>query len=44
MGGQTALNCALSLRRMGVLDSSREMIARRDAIDKAEDRGCSARR
>ena len=40
MGGQTALNCALSLRKMGVLDEyGVEMIgAKADAIDKAEDR------
>ncbi|MEM7215427.1 MAG: carbamoyl-phosphate synthase large subunit [Pseudomonadota bacterium] len=40
MGGQTALNCALSLRKMGVLDTYNvEMIgAKADAIDKAEDR------
>src|ERR687895_89692 len=40
MGGQTALNCALSLRRMGVLEKLRvEMIgATAEAIDKAEDR------
>src|SRR5438477_6239548 len=40
MGGQTALNCALSLRRMGVLDKFKvELIgASADAIDKAEDR------
>ncbi|WP_421726468.1 carbamoyl-phosphate synthase large subunit [Bauldia sp.] len=40
MGGQTALNCALSLRRDGVLDKHGvELIgARADAIDKAEDR------
>ena len=40
MGGQTALNCALSLRRMGTLDQFNvEMIgATADAIDKAEDR------
>ncbi|PWB60666.1 MAG: carbamoyl phosphate synthase large subunit [Bradyrhizobiaceae bacterium] len=40
MGGQTALNCALSLRRMGVLDRfGVEMIgATAEAIDKAEDR------
>ena len=40
MGGQTALNTALSLRRMGVLDKfGVEMIgADADAIDKAEDR------
>jgi carbamoyl-phosphate synthase large subunit len=40
MGGQTALNCALSLRRMGVLDKFNvQMIgATADAIDKAEDR------
>src|SRR5215472_8012437 len=40
MGGQTALNCALSLRRMGVLDKfGIEMIgATAEAIDKAEDR------
>ena len=41
MGGQTALNCALSLRRQGTLDKfDVEMIgATADAIDKAEDRG-----
>ena len=40
MGGQTALNCTLSLRRMGVLDQfGVKMIgASADAIDKAEDR------
>src|SRR5256886_2932961 len=40
MGGQTALNCALSLRRMGVLDKFNvKMIgATADVIDKAEDR------
>ena len=40
MGGQTALNCALSLRKMGVLDEFNvEMIgADAKAIDKAEDR------
>src|SRR5215468_8900282 len=40
MGGQTALNCALSLRRMGVLDRfGVTMIgATAEAIDKAEDR------
>jgi carbamoyl-phosphate synthase large subunit len=40
MGGQTALNTALSLRKMGVLDKfGVEMIgATADAIDKAEDR------
>ncbi len=40
MGGQTALNCALSLRKMGTLDKFNvEMIgATADAIDKAEDR------
>jgi carbamoyl-phosphate synthase large subunit len=40
MGGQTALNCALSLRRMGVLEQfGVEMIgATAPAIDKAEDR------
>src|SRR3989441_3510768 len=40
MGGQTALNTALALRRMGVLDKfSVKMIgATADAIDKAEDR------
>ena len=40
MGGQTALNTALSLAKMGVLDAHGvEMIgAKRDAIDKAEDR------
>src|SRR5687768_9305419 len=40
MGGQTALNCALDLARMGVLEKySVELIgASREAIDKAEDR------
>src|SRR5262249_56745174 len=40
MGGQTALNTALSLRKRGVLDKySVELIgASADAIDKAEDR------
>jgi carbamoyl-phosphate synthase large subunit len=40
MGGQTALNCALSLRKQGTLDEfDVEMIgATADAIDKAEDR------
>lgn len=40
MGGQTALNCALSLQKMGVLEQFNvEMIgATADAIDKAEDR------
>ena len=40
MGGQTALNCALSLKRMGVLDKfDVELIgAKAEAIDKAEDR------
>ncbi|TVR10499.1 MAG: carbamoyl-phosphate synthase large subunit [Salinarimonadaceae bacterium] len=40
MGGQTALNCALSLQAMGVLDKfGVEMIgATAEAIDKAEDR------
>ena len=40
MGGQTALNCALELERMGVLaEHGVEMIgARADAIDKAENR------
>ncbi len=40
MGGQTALNCALSLKKMGVLDKfGIEMIgATAEAIDKAEDR------
>ncbi len=40
MGGQTALNCALSLRKMGVLEKfGIEMIgATAEAIDKAEDR------
>ncbi len=40
MGGQTALNCALSLRKMGVLQEyGVEMIgATAEAIDKAEDR------
>src|ERR1700735_2584128 len=41
MGGQTALNCALSLRKQGTLaEFDVEMIgATADAIDKAEDRG-----
>src|SRR5476651_754259 len=41
MGGQTALNCALSLRKQGTLKQfDIEMIgATADAIDKAEDRG-----
>ncbi|MFC0239681.1 carbamoyl-phosphate synthase large subunit [Rhodopseudomonas telluris] len=40
MGGQTALNCALSLRKLGTLEKfDVEMIgATADAIDKAEDR------
>jgi carbamoyl-phosphate synthase large subunit len=40
MGGQTALNCALDLEREGILEKYNvEMIgAKRDAIDKAEDR------
>jgi carbamoyl-phosphate synthase large subunit len=40
MGGQTALNCALTLRKMGVLDKFNvELIgASAQAIDKAEDR------
>ena len=40
MGGQTALNTALSLRKMGILDKfGIEMIgATAEAIDKAEDR------
>ena len=40
MGGQTALNTALSLRRMGVLDKFNVTMigADADAIDKAEDR------
>ena len=40
MGGQTALNCALSLRKMGALEKHDvEMIgATAEAIDKAEDR------
>ena len=40
MGGQTALNCALSLRKMGALKAHDvEMIgATAEAIDKAEDR------
>ncbi|KQK31973.1 carbamoyl phosphate synthase large subunit [Bosea thiooxidans] len=40
MGGQTALNCALSLKKLGVLEKfGVEMIgATADAIDKAEDR------
>ena len=40
MGGQTGLNTALSLAKMGVLDTHGvELIgAKREAIDKAEDR------
>ncbi|MAP95324.1 MAG: carbamoyl phosphate synthase large subunit [Ponticaulis sp.] len=40
MGGQTALNCALELERLGVLEKYNvEMIgAKADAINKAEDR------
>src|SRR6202048_3515031 len=40
MGGQTALNTALSLRRMGVLEKFKVTMigATADAIDKAEDR------
>jgi carbamoyl-phosphate synthase large subunit len=40
MGGQTALNTALSLRKMGVLDKFNVTMigATADAIDKAEDR------
>ena len=40
MGGQTALNCALSLKKLGVLEKfDVEMIgATAEAIDKAEDR------
>jgi len=40
MGGQTALNCALSLKKMGTLDTFNvKMIgATAEAIDKAEDR------
>ena len=40
MGGQTALNCALSLKKMGVLEQfGVQMIgATAEAIDKAEDR------
>ncbi|MBV1702248.1 MAG: carbamoyl-phosphate synthase large subunit [Hyphomicrobiales bacterium] len=40
MGGQTALNCALSLKKMGILEKfDVEMIgASAEAIDKAEDR------
>ena len=40
MGGQTALNCALDLERLGVLEKYNvEMIgARADVIEKAEDR------
>ncbi len=40
MGGQTALNCALSLKKMGTLDKfGVQMIgATAEAIDKAEDR------
>ena len=46
MGGQTALNCALSLRKMGMLEKFNvKMIgATADAIDKAEDRELFARR
>ena len=45
MGGQTALNCALSLRRMGVLDKFNVTMigATAEAIDKAEDRAAVSR-
>ncbi len=40
MGGQTALNCALDLVRLGVLKEFNVKLigASREAIDKAEDR------
>ena len=40
MGGQTALNCALSLKKMGTLDKFNVTMigATAEAIDKAEDR------
>src|SRR5476651_2262746 len=40
MGGQTALNCALSLKKMGTLDKYNVLMigATAEAIDKAEDR------
>ncbi|MDQ6986346.1 MAG: carbamoyl-phosphate synthase large subunit, partial [Mariprofundaceae bacterium] len=40
MGGQTALNCALSLNKHGILDQFNVQLigAQPDAIDKAEDR------
>ncbi|MDQ6955207.1 MAG: carbamoyl-phosphate synthase large subunit [Mariprofundaceae bacterium] len=40
MGGQTALNCALSLNKEGILDQFNVQLigAQPDAIDKAEDR------
>ncbi len=40
MGGQTALNCALSLNKEGILDKFKVQLigAQPDAIDKAEDR------
>ena len=40
MGGQTALNCALSLKKLGILDKYNvQMVgATAEAIDKAEDR------
>ena len=40
MGGQTALNCALSLNKEGILDKFNVQLigAQPDAIDKAEDR------
>src|SRR3712207_1617322 len=40
MGGQTALNCALSLRKLGVLEKYQVKLigATAEAIDKAEDR------
>ncbi|MDQ7001838.1 MAG: carbamoyl phosphate synthase large subunit, partial [Ghiorsea sp.] len=40
MGGQTALNCALSLNKHGILDKYNVQLigAQPDAIDKAEDR------
>lgn len=45
MGGQTALNCALDLEREGVLEALGAPLigARREAIDKAEDREKFAR-
>ena len=45
MGGQTGLNTALTLAKEGVLKKYNvELIASREAIDKAEDRELSIKR